>query len=429
MSFAQVVSLALLLVMLVLAIWRRINIGLLGLAATFALVQVGGLRAADVLQHFPGGIFTLLVGVSLLFSHLERSGAVRWLVERIYQGMDGRAYLIPWAGFSLGAMISTAGALSTAPITLLVPMVAALSRGAPELFFVNQMAVIIGANAAGLSPLNPAGKVIAHAAGNAEVQYQAWLVWLVGILLGVAVVMVLQFVFRSRGLLSNAVVEPRSATRYGFKLIHPSDAVEQQESSLQPVYALASGVAVLVFVGLVVFAGADVGLTSVLLAVLLMLLFHSPEQTFFRKVPWNAVILLCGLLTYVGAMRDVGTMKAIQVGLLSVTDHMALLLFVVGYLMALMCNIESSMMGIFGLLMPLVFSTFGQSSEVTLVVAAIVAPAVLSVVNPIHVAGTLVVGYTKSADQPAMMRRLFILTAVFALTVPGLLAIVPAMLL
>ena len=427
MNTAQGLSLTLLLVMLVLTVWRKANIGLLALACAFILVEFSDLSAEQLFGHFPGGIFTLLVGVSLLFSHLERSGALSWLVRTVYQALGHRTYFIPWAGFILGAMISSTGALSTAPITLLVPVVAALSRDRPQQYFVNQMAVIIGANAAGLSPLNPTGKVIAGAAASVDVSadYQTWGLWLAGLLVGVVAVMILQFVFQTSSFHCAGAGQVPPHSRFGFRVLLPEPLVEGRQDQLQPLYAVTSGLAVLAFVGLVVFTSTNVGLTAISLAVIMMLLFRSPQVEFFARVPWSAVLLMCGLLTYVGALQELGTMRAIARGMLSITSNPALLLIAVAYLMALMCNIESSMIGVFGLVMPLVFSTFGQSPHLTLVLVAIAAPAVLCVVNPVHVAGTLVVGYCRQEDQPLMMRRLFLLAGIFAALGPGLLALIP----
>ncbi|WP_269780507.1 SLC13 family permease [Rothia kristinae] len=111
----QTLSLALLALALILAIWRRINIGLLALAATFVLALTAHLTADDVYDAFPGSIFVLLVGVSLLFGHLERSGALTWFVDRVYRLIGERTHLIPWAGFLIGAVLSSLGAFATAP--------------------------------------------------------------------------------------------------------------------------------------------------------------------------------------------------------------------------------------------------------------------------------------------------------------------------
>jgi di/tricarboxylate transporter len=79
-TLAQGLSLALLVVVLVLAIWRRMNIGVLALAAALPVLVISGLPVKTMYTAFPGDIFVLIAGVSLLFAHLERSGALAWFV-------------------------------------------------------------------------------------------------------------------------------------------------------------------------------------------------------------------------------------------------------------------------------------------------------------------------------------------------------------
>ncbi|MGX6395652.1 SLC13 family permease [Rothia kristinae] len=79
------------------------------------LALTAHLTADDVYEAFPGSIFVLLVGVSLLFGHLERSGALTWFVDRVYRLIGERTHLIPWAGFLIGAVLSSLGAFATAP--------------------------------------------------------------------------------------------------------------------------------------------------------------------------------------------------------------------------------------------------------------------------------------------------------------------------
>jgi hypothetical protein len=118
MSLSQSASLVLLVAILVLAIWRRMNIGVLALAASLPVLALSGLPAKTMYTAFPGEIFVLVAGVSLLFAHLERSGSLAWFVERVYRGVGDRHALLPWAGFLIAGALSTAGAFSTAEPTL-----------------------------------------------------------------------------------------------------------------------------------------------------------------------------------------------------------------------------------------------------------------------------------------------------------------------
>lgn len=413
MSLAQGVSIALLVVVLVLAIWRRMNIGVLALAAALPVLALSGLPAKTMYTTFPGDIFVLIAGVSLLFAHLERSGALAWFVERVYRAVGDRHVLLPWAGFLIAGALSTAGAFSTAPIAFLVPMVAHVSVRYRASFLLSELAVVIAANCGGLSPLNPTGAVVRAAATKLGVTYSGWGLWAVSISVAIAVVAVLQ------------VLDALARRRGRAFEVTPAPA-EAHDDEPRPglAYMVCSGVALVAFLLLVVLAKTDVGVTAMCLAALQQIIFRPGERALLARIPWNSILLLCGLLTYLGLMQEIGTMDSIA----HILRHLgtgALLILVIAYLTALLCNIESSTLGVLGLIMPIAFGTFGHTGIAFWVAAAVCVPAALMVMNPIHVAGTLIIGNSAIQFQDALFRRLLALAGSLALIVPGLLALIP----
>lgn len=413
MSSAQALSIALLVVVLVVAIWRRMNIGVLALAAALPVLALSGLDPKTMYETFPGSIFVLIAGVSLLFAHLERSGALAHIVGRIYAAVGDRESLLPWASFLIAGALSTAGAFSTAPIAFLVPMVAHLGARYRSSFYLCELAVVIGANSAGLSPLNPTGAVVRTAAEKFHVSYSGWGLWAVSVTVAVVVVIALQLIFAYRARRGRAIVVSPAPTL--------AESSEGQQHHVT--YAWCSGLALILFVVLVVVPKTDVGVTAMCLAALLQIVFHPKEHALLARIPWNSVLLLCGLLTYLGLMEKIGTMDSIEKDL----QHLGagtLLIFVLAYTTAFLCNIESSTLGVLGLMMPLAFTAFGGSPGVFWIICAICAPAALMVMNPIHVAGTLIIGNSASRDQDLLFRRLLGLAATLAVIVPGVLAVI-----
>ncbi|CPZ44541.1 Putative dicarboxylate carrier protein [Mycobacteroides abscessus] len=415
MSAAQILSLIMLVVVLAAAIWRRMNIGVLALGAALPVLALSGLDAKAMYTTFPGDIFALIVGVSLLFAHLERSGTLSWFVELVYGAVGDRHVLLPWAGFLVGAILSTAGAFSTAVIAFLVPLVAHVAVRYRSSFYLCELGVVIGANSAGLSPLNPTGAVVRAAATKFHVDYPGWALWAVSMVVAALVVLCLQLLdaFRRR----------RGG---GFDLTPPPAAATETDAAESPSlrYAWCAGLALLTFVLLVVVVKTDVGVTAIALAALMQIAFHPHERSLLARIPWPSILLLCGLLTYLGLMQKIGTIDSIA-SVLHRLGTGAVLILVLAYLTALLCNIESSTLGVLGLMMPIVFSTFTEPAQMFWVVCAVCVPAALMVMNPIHVAGTLIIGNSAADEQDNLFRRLLALAGSLALVVPGLLSIVP----
>ncbi|MGC7327590.1 C4-dicarboxylate ABC transporter, partial [Mycobacteroides abscessus subsp. abscessus] len=86
---------------------------------------------------------------------------------------------------------STAGAFSTAVIAFLVPLVAHVTVRYRSSFYLCELGVVIGANSAGLSPLNPTGAVVRAAASKFHVDYPGWALWAVSMVVAALVVLCL----------------------------------------------------------------------------------------------------------------------------------------------------------------------------------------------------------------------------------------------
>lgn len=215
----------------------------------------------------------------------------------------------------------------------------------------------------------------------------------------------------------------------GLALLKPVAVDNNDKGQLNPAYAICSTLSVLFFITLVVFAGTDVGLTAISLAVLLLLLFPEYSKNLARNISWNAVVVISGLLVFIGTMMSVHTMDALENRLLGMTTNQIILLFIITYLTTSLSNVESSTIGVISLMTPMIFTIFGGSAHMSLILAACVAPALLSVINPIHIAGTLVVSYTDEKQQDAMFRRLLTIAFFIVPIIPGLTMILPAVML
>lgn len=417
MTGPQILSLVLLGVCLVLAIWRKVNIGIAALAAAAIVLAVHGGDATKLLYpSFPGNLFALIAGVSLMFAHLERSGAIQAFVGAVFKAIGKRTVLLPWAAFIIAAAMSTMGAFSTAPIALLVPVVAYVSAESATTFLITELGVIIGANSAGLSPLNPTGAVVHTALTKTHTAYNEWGVWLISICTAVVAMIVLQIIdaFLRRRNPNYAATPAPQAT---------STDPNAPSAAKTPAYAITSGISLLVFVVVVIWLKWDIGVTSMLIAVVLLVIFRPSQKELIKKVPWNAILLLCGLLTYLGLIQAIGTMDGVQAGLKGIGSR-AILVLVLAYVTAALCNIESSTIGVLGLIMPVVGTTLGTQPAITWIVAAVAAPAALTVMNPIHVAGTLIIANSHEQQQSKLFNRLLVISVGLTCVMPGILALI-----
>ncbi|WP_172171119.1 SLC13 family permease [Brevibacterium sp. CT2-23B] len=416
MTTPQLISLILLVLILVGAVWKKINIGILSLLATFVLFVIVSPSPEVVYNSFPANLVVLIIGVSLMFSHLELSGAIHWIINGAFRIVGERKWLIPWVGFALGGFLSTVGVFGTGPVAILVPIIAFISVKYPGTYLINALGVIMGSIGLGMSPLNPTGATISHLADNAGASYPEWSLWAVAVIVTAVALAALQIMFARLAKSGKALAEPKASEVKGGE--------ESSSASVSTAYAVSSIIGLLLFVLCVIAFGLDVGLTSMAVAAVLQLIFHPAQKDMLSRVPWGATLLIGGLLTYLGLLESIGTIDSIQSSMSAVGSG-AVLLLVLAYLTAVLCNVESSALGVLSLTMPLAFGFFGDSPEIFWIVAAIAVPSGLMVMNPIHIAGTLVIANAQE-DRQNNVFRIFLTTSLCLTAVaPGLLSIIP----
>ncbi|MFT4261880.1 MAG: SLC13 family permease [Nocardioides sp.] len=446
MTFVQILSLALLLAALVLSISRRINIGLLTLTAALVLMKASGTDVKTVFAAFPAQLVVLIIGVTLLFAHAERSGAVQWLVEQAVRVTRGNRAVIPWAGFAIGAGMSTIGAFPTAPISLLLPMLALLAKRHRLNYTMLAVVCVLGSNAAGLSPLSPAGALIKTIADSKGITYSPWKLYGVVLALHVVVCAVLlagdatRSRLRPREVFAMSVGHAGAASRSdgpatphsaGSSSTHATGGDEARTPAAaapdDAPYLLASLASLVAFVGLVLAFKFDVGLTALALALLLQVVFRADERQLIAAVPWNVVILLSGLVVYLGMLDTVGTLDSVESSLSSIGSPV-LLVFVLCYVTGIISNMESSTLAVLGVMVPVGLGvTSGSSSDAFAVMVAVTMSAAVVVMNPLHIAGALIISNTEESRQHAQFRNLLLLGISLTAVVPGLIALYPVL--
>lgn len=152
-----IISLLLLAVAIAIGFFRKTNVGLVCLLFAFVLGKVAGIPTAEILKGFKPNLFINLMGVTLLFSILNKNGTIELLARKIVSLAGSNKYLIPIAVFLMGALLTGIGPGSI-PLLAIMPAIAiplARARGYNPL-----MLAIIGCSGCfggRMSPITPEG--------------------------------------------------------------------------------------------------------------------------------------------------------------------------------------------------------------------------------------------------------------------------------
>ncbi|MFE5755834.1 SLC13 family permease [Streptomyces massasporeus] len=453
----ELISILVLVVVFVIATTRSVNMGALAFAAAFA---VGGLIAdldADgIFAGFPGDLFVVLVGVTYLFAIARANGTTDWLVHAAVRLVRGRVALIPWVMFALTGALTAIGAVSPAAVAIVAPIALSFAARYGISPLLMGAMVVHGAQAGGFSPISIYGSIVNGIVEREKLPGNEVVLFLASLAANLVIAAVVFVVCGGLKLWAQgAVAESGSdsdidsdngdpapaaggpdpdagsptagAARVGAAApgtaqvrTHPAPVTptpSPEETRLTPARTatltslLALVVAVLVF-------DLDAGLTAITLAVVLSTAWPEDSRKATGQIAWPTVLLICGVLTYVGVLDEMGTITwaGEGVGGIGVPLLAAVLLCYIGALVSAF----ASSVGIMGALIPLAvpFLERGEIGAVGMIAALAVSATVVDV-SPFSTNGALVLAAAPDVDRERFFRQLMVYGGIVVAVVPA----------
>lgn len=445
MTDFQIVSLVVFAGIIGVSIIFKVNVGIVAFPVAYLVAFIGGIGVTKLLSSFPADLVLLIIGVTLLFAHVQYSGAIDWMIRSIMRVIGPRRWPIPWIGFVLAAILGTVGGLPAAVVAIVIPIVAKIAKTHQINYFMMAVITNWAAIAAGMSPLSPAGALLVTLTRNMHLPYSPWALY--GIVMAVnfivSIIIFLAFggarVWRKKGTLELATTDiaiatteiPAEADR-GISNDRPREDADQVATAsatsghhtVTP-YQIASLSALVALVVTVVGFGFDIGLTALGLAVILQIIFRPPEKEMLNRITWPVVLLLAGLLTYLAVLEQLGAVHSLEVILRGITPF-SIALLALAYVTVLISNVDSSTVVVLGALVPVGLAIAGHSEMAVLAVLAMVATVTAIVsMSPVHIDGSLIIANTPNDDGDQLYRKLIYLTIGITIVMPGLMAIYP----
>jgi di/tricarboxylate transporter len=428
---AEVVSILVLAAIFAVAIGMSVNMGLLAFAAAFLVGTLSAdMTADDIFAVFPGDIFVVLVGITYLFGLAQLNGTVGWLVNLAMRGVGGRVGAIPWVMFAVAAVLTAIGAVSPAAVAIVAP----IALGFALQFGINPLLmgvmVVHGAQAGGFSPISVYGTIVNDALASADLAQSEIAIFFASLVFNTVVAAVVFVLFGGlRMLRGEAAAVATAGPSIGGRGVPPvSGGSEETDDAaaegrvkpplerLTPHQALTiAGLVALVAITLIF--DVDVGLVAISVAVVLTLMAPGLQKEAIGEIKWPVVLLICGVLTYVGVLDEMGTIDWVGENVADVGAPLiaALLLCYVGAIVSAF----ASSVGVLGAFIPLAVP-FLLQGEVGVVgtVAALAVSSTMVDVSPYSTNGALVLANAREVDQDAFYRQLLIYGAIVVAVAP-----------
>ncbi|MGY0489898.1 SLC13 family permease [Streptomyces sp. WG-D5] len=455
----QVISIIGLVLVFVIATFTKVHMGVIAVVAAFIVgTAVAGETADEIFAGFPGDLFVVLVGVTLLFAIAKNNGTVDWLVQASTRAVRGRIALIPWVMFLITGALTASGAVVPGAVGIMAPIgmgFAVRHRINPVLM---GLLIINGASAGGFSPISIFGTITNGVVQREDLPGSEGMLFLSSFLFNLALSVVVFFLFGGRKLLGRraetvtgkpagggaptpaptaaeaspgGVAPAPAGTRVpapaGGRATAPDtpapvsavppqpapapveSAPEEREPEEEVVRLdLARSLTVLGVISLAVGSLAfdlDVGLMAFVVSAVLCLVSPASAKGAVERCAWPTVLLVCGIVMYVSLMDEMGTIKwaGESVSDLGTPLVSALLICVIGGVVSAF----ASTTGILGALIPLAvpFLAGGEIGAIGMISALAISSSVVDS-SPFSTSGALTVAGAPEDMRDTVFRRL-----------------------
>ncbi|MDJ0420259.1 SLC13 family permease [Rhodococcus opacus] len=416
----QLISIAVLAAIFLIGTLRSINLGALAFVAAFVVgTWVFEDHSPEILAGFPANLFVILVGVTLLFAMAKSNGTVDWLVQWAVRAVRGRVAAIPWVMFAVSAALVALGAVSPAAVAIIAPIGMAFALRYHINPLMMGLMVVHGSAAGNFSPLGVLGVITNGVVERSDIPGSPTFLFLSNAVFNLALAAVIYFALGGVALIrqgKRATEEPvneedPTATGNATSSAGSVGVATRTKPAVQTLTLNRDRtITVLGMVGLAVGSlvfDLDVGLMAMTVAVVLALASPETAKDALGQVSWGVVLLICGIVTYVGVLEAIGTVDYLGTTIAAVSAPLlaALIVCAIGAIVSAF----ASTTGILGALIPLAVPLLGTGSigAVGLVAALSISASVVDS-SPFSTNGALVVANSPKDKQDTVYRQLMI---------------------
>jgi di/tricarboxylate transporter len=448
----ELASILVLVVVFLVATWLPVNMGALAFVAAFVFggLVVGEEVPDDVLADFPADLFIILVGVTYLFAIAKNNGTVDWLVQAAVRLVRGRVALIPWVMFVVISILTAFGAVVPAAVAIIAPVGLSFARRYGINPVLMSLLIINGASAGGFSPISIFGAITNGVVQRSGLPGSPLGLFVASYVVNTVLSVGAFFLFGGRDLLHRRIAtdvpepdEPAVEADFDESVLRDE---RRRETPVRGDVPTSSEVAsrigtgspgrvsqrarrsdaavdvlderleldrgrVLTLVGIVGTAvaafvfGLDIGVVAITAAVLLSLTTGQASKAAVAQIAWPTVLLITGVVTYVGLMQRIGTIDWLgnHVAGIGVPLLAALLICFIGAAVSAFASTTGILAALIPLAVPFLLS--GQVGAVGLIIALALSSSIVDS-SPFSTSGALCVANSLEEQRDLVYRRL-----------------------
>lgn len=395
----EIISIIFLLIVVTVGFVKQINIGFFSIGAAFLLGNIGGLSEKAIISGFGSSMFVTLTGVSFLFGMAQINGTLELMSKKIISLVGKNTFIIPILMFILSAFVSAIGPGHIATGVLMTTFAVYLSVEMKINPFITALLAKLGANAGSMSPISPAGVIaynLSEPLGYTDFGYKLLLTNVLSALFFALIVFIV-------------------SKSYKVKADNPMKWSELDKfNSKQRITLLFMVIMVVISITFKL----NVGLTSFVVAGILLLLNVADEKKAIKTIPWGTLVLIVGVGMLINVVKELGGIKYISDMLISMMTPKTATTIV-----AATSGVLSWFSSTTGVVMPTMFpisaeivNSFAGNVSYYELVAAICSTSFAAALSPLSTGGAIIIStYAATTDldtkeQNRLFKVLFLLS-------------------
>jgi len=397
----QVAAILIFVAVFAVATLRDVHLGILMFPAACAVgVWMAGMPLREVLGGFPVSIMVLLVGVTYLFGIAHVNGTIDRLIEAVLGRVGDNAGILPVVFFALTALVSAMGSPLAGLVMAPIGMPVAKRYGMDPMLMA--LAIGSGISAGSFAPTSLFAIVSYGTAHQANIDLNPLTLFAVAVVANLGLLIAAFLIFGGPILIGRRVASGGTGAA----------VVARRGTGDAPLCApfgrnqIATVVCMIGLVVAVIAASIsglnpDIGVLCFAFGAALALIDPTSGMTAVSKIDWSTVLLVGGIITFVGVLQTMGSIDMLgeaarNVGVPILT---ALVICLIGALVSAFASTTGILAALIPLALPLAAS--GDVVGWALISALAVCASIVDV-SPFSTVGATLVATAAEEDRPRM---------------------------
>lgn len=422
MPISQIIAICCLVLVFVIGSLRHVHVGALALAAAVGVgLTLGAESVTEIMRGWPAELMLILLGMTFLLAIARGNGTLDTLVDMAVRRAGTRTFLLPWLMFAIALFIASLGNPLAAMVVIPIAMSLAAQNGRDPVLMA--LGAINGSVAGCFAPTSLYGILTVSIGEEGGVSLNPYTQFAVVLAIVVLLQVVAQLIFRRHTEVvtphdpgapeGSGATTPGVRSDSGVAVADQMTATSTRPTLVSTLSAPAQRVTVAGLVVLVVSViglpllgvNVNIGAVSIGIAVAICLLFPRDSRTSIAEIDWSTILLVGGIVTYVGLLQRMGAMDSLGVLASRIPWPLAAVftLCFVGALVSAFASTTALLPVLIPLSLPLV--ALGDISGVGLI-TALALSATLVDSTPFSTSGAIAVASTSEDQRPRVTTML-----------------------